>query len=269
VTAATSYVAGLIGYASIVYSDEISTSLVMQSLSLWTTSSDPWTQFGPLCSLYEFGRYWNENHSGAPRTVAHFLSGKPNGAGIAWIGVLCLGAFDVDTAACPGMMPQIGNYGGAYGYTGDVDGDFDPENPNVIWDIYAFTHEIGHNFNSPHTHCYKNIGGNANPVDACTTDECSAECNCGSSSLPGPAAAGSGTIMSYCHLLTGGYSNITLTFGTGHSFGVAPERVPSRMSSHVASAAAFNPSCLALVTNSLFSDGFESGNLSSWATEEP
>ena len=69
--------------------------------------------------------------------------------------------------------------------------------------------------------------------------------------------------MSYCHLLSGGFTNIAMTFGTNHSYGVLPGRVPSRMSSHVVSRATSNPSCLAY-TAGIFSDGFESGGATSW-----
>lgn len=260
VTIAANYVASLIGFASIIYSDEISTALVVQSLSLWTTSSDPWEQTSPLCSLFEFGRHWNNNNGANARTIAHFLSGKSSGGGVAWIGVLCQGAFSTN-ASCSGL-PTFSNFGGAYGYTGSLQGNFNPNTGNVVWDIYAVAHEIGHNFSSPHTHCYGGIGGNANPIDGCNGGECGGTgCHCGGNTLPGPIGTGSGTIMSYCHLLSGGNSNITLTFGTGHPFGVAPQRVSSRMSSHVTTVAASNPSCLSL---SLFNDGFEAGNTSAW-----
>ena len=44
------------------------------------------------------------------------------------------------------------------------------------------------------------------------------------------SGAGDGTIMSYCHLLSGGLSNISRTFGEGHSEGVsASGRVSERM----------------------------------------
>ena len=67
--------------------------------------------------------------------------------------------------------------------------------------------------------------------------------------------------MSYCHLLPGNYGNMALSFGTGHPYGVMPDREAVRMSSYVVSTAAGNPSCLALVAGGLglFSDGFEGG----------
>ena len=66
--------------------------------------------------------------------------------------------------------------------------------------------------------------------------------------------------MSYCHLVRGSYSDVSLSFGTGHPYGVQPARVPNRMASHVAAVASTNPVCLApAATPFIFADGFESG----------
>ncbi len=240
-TVATTYIGNLIGYASTLYQAEINTNLAVQSVSLWTTSTDPWSQTTAKCGLMEFGRYWNLNQTGVSRTIAHFLSGKATGGGVAWVGVLCSGAFGA-TATCPGL-PTDAPWGGGYGFTGGITGFFNISNPTVMWDILSVAHEIGHNFNSPHTHCYNGIGGNASPVDPCRSGE--SGCYAGTQALPGPTGVGSGTIMSYCHLLGGGYTNVKLTFGTGHLYGVDPGRVPSRMNAYVAAKVAANPACLA------------------------
>ena len=91
------------------------------------------------------------------------------------------------------------------------------------------------------------------------------------SGCPAPVR-GCGTIMSYCHLLGGGLSNISLTFGNPggvpFTYGIAPERVPARMSSHVASTAGGSPSCLAPF-DGIFEDGFESGDVSAWSSSSP
>lgn len=265
-TNATNYVGNLIGFASTVYVAEISTSLVVQSVSLWTTSGDPWTQTDTFCGLMEFGRFWNVNKTGVSRTIAHFLSGKSNGGGIAWLGVLCGGPFATGAASsCPGLGSESTPWGGAYGFTGNLFGNFNISNPTVVWDIVAVTHEIGHNFNSPHTHCYNGIGGSTSPVDQCRSGEADGHgaCYSGTQTLPGPGGAGSGTIMSYCHLLSPGMSNISMSFGTNFGFGVQPGRVPARMNAHVNSVAAANAACLAPVASSagIFADGFEGGAL--------
>ena len=269
-TDATDYAADLIAYTSSIYSAELATSMFVSSISLWSTSGDPWGQTPTTCGLFDFGRYWNDNRGDVERTTAYFLSGKSSNSGVAWVGVLCNGAFNTDHGgACPGLTPQVDNYGGAYAYTSGIDANFDIDNPLVLWDIVATAHEIGHNFNSPHTHCYEGIGGNAAAVDECYSGQCGqGGCFCGTISLPcGSTGAGCGTIMSYCHLgFGGGLSNISLTLGLGHAFGVEPERVPERMSAHVVSRAASNPGCLDFTEPSaIFGDGFESGNTSGWS----
>ncbi len=272
--AAAEYVGDLFAYASSYYSSEVDTSLHVSHISLWTTSADPWTQGSSGCALYEFGRYWNDNNGHLERTIAHFLSGKSSGGGIAWVGVLCSGGFNTTVPSgwgC-GLSPASDNYGGAYGFTGNIAGNFNISNPTVVWDIMAASHEIGHNFSSPHTHCYGGIGGNSNPVDGCYAGECgSGGCFCGTASLPcANQGAGCGTIMSYCHLLSGGLSNISLTFGLGHPFGVQPERVPAQMNNHVMQRANSYPSCLAPIqVDPLFSDGFESGSVGAWSSNNP
>lgn len=248
--AATAYVGDLFAYLSALYAREVGTTLEVVHLSLWDSPSDPWTQTSPSCGMYEFGRYWNRNRGSVERTFAHFLSGKSQTAGIAWLGVLCRGGFVVDHGgSCPGLSPQRDDYGGAYGYTGGVSGGFDPATPSLVWDVLGVAHEIGHNFDSPHTHCYGGLGGSSQPVDQCSASECGRPgCFCGTPSLPcATAGAGCGTVMSYCHLLSGGLRNITFTFGEGHPFGVQPGRVPQRMRAHVAAQAASDPACLALV----------------------
>ncbi|MCP4661942.1 MAG: hypothetical protein GY856_41595 [bacterium] len=273
VTAAADYAGDLIAYGSGIYGAEVDTTLLLSSLDLWTTTSDPWTQSSSLCALFQFGRYWNDNRGDRVRTIAHMLSGKSSNSGVGWVGVLCRGGFSYNHGGgCPGLTPQYDNYGGGYSFLGGIDGNFDINNPSVVWDIEAMLHEIGHNFNSPHTHCYAGLEGNAAPVDECYGGQCgSSGCYCGSSSLPcAQSGAGCGTIMSYCHLLSGGLGNISLTLGAGHPYGVEPDRVPTRMRNHVVSQAAFYPGCLDYFEPSgIFSDDFESGGMGPWSAAGP
>jgi cysteine-rich repeat protein len=80
-----------------------------------------------------------------------------------------------------------------------VFGSFDLSSPTQIWDVVVTTHEMGHNLGSPHTHCY------SPEVDKCYNHE--------TGCYSGPVVASRGTIMSYCHLLSGGLANIDLVFG--------------------------------------------------------
>lgn len=252
-TAATRYVGDLMAYASTRYVAEINTRFDIVFVRLWTTAADPWNETASNCSLFEFGSYWNTNMTGVSRTFAHMLSGRSTGGGIAWVGTLCSGAFTTPVSGCTFGNGTL-NVGGDYGFTGSISGNFNPANPQVIWDIVATSHEIGHNFNSPHTHCYAGVGGNAEPIDQCATQS-GTGCYGGATSLPGPAGQGSGTIMSYCHLRSPGMSNFSLKFGVGHPYGVAPERVPTRMTARMNALAQSNPACV--IDDTIFANDFE------------
>jgi hypothetical protein len=110
---------------------------------------------------------------------------------------VCQADFLCSSGYC-GSATANGHYGGGYGVSSSLAGQFSTSNPNLYWDLLCFSHEIGHNFNSRHTHCY------SPPVDQCYASE--AGCYSGQTSVPPEK----GTIMSYCHLLSGGYDNIKL-----------------------------------------------------------
>jgi cysteine-rich repeat protein len=93
--------------------------------------------------------------------------------------------------------------------------------------VLVTSHEMGHNLGSPHTHCYSPA------VDKCYNHE--------TGCYSGPVVASRGTIMSYCHLLSGGLSNIDLVFG---------DVVSGRIRNTAASA-----SCLAPVAVGVCGDG--------------
>jgi len=261
VAGAVSYAGDLFGYASSYYTTEVGTDFWLSHVSVWTTASDPWTQTSGGCLLAEFGRYWNTNMGQVPRTIAHFLSGQAVGGGVAWVGVLCASAFSVDISSwgCS-LTPPTDHYGGGSGYPGDLSGSFNISNPSVVWDIYVVSHEVGHNFNTGHTNCY------VPPVDQCWGSD-PPPCYNGPPSLPCPTpGAGCGTIMSYCHTITPGMSNISLTLGLLDPWGYQPWRVPNVMSAYVASTAASYPLCLAPV---VFGDTFETGDTSAWSSTVP
>ncbi len=69
---------------------------------------------------------------------------------------------------------------------------------NYTWDVNCATHEMGHNFSSPHTHnCYFQ----PNMIDTCITINNPIESDACLSGNPIPRP---GTIMSYCHLTNNG-----------------------------------------------------------------
>jgi hypothetical protein len=269
-TDATNYIGDLIGFMSGIYFADVDTTLYVSSVSLWSTAADPWDEGGgassTTCALYEFGKYWNDNNTGIERTIAHFLSGKSTNAGVAWVGVLCRGGSTqtVNVSGCSTLTNSTDNYVGGYGVTSGIDANFNPASPAKLWDIIGTSHEIGHNFNSPHTHCWMAQAGGITNVDQCYGSQTG--CYSGSTSLPSGcpgSGQGCGLIMSYCHLLGGGLGNIDFTFGEGHPYGNDPDRVAARMTSHVVSNALSNPGCLDDI-GTIFDDGFEIGTTLGW-----
>lgn len=237
-SAATEYAGDLIAHADALYKNEINVNLQISNLYIYATSADPWTATAStLAALQELRNYWNSNRTGIARTVTHLMSGKALGGGIAYLDVLCHSH----------GYPTSG-YG--YGVSASLQGNFDPDNPQVVWDTKVVAHELGHNFGSEHSHYYDGIGGVTQPVDCCASDASDSYCGSGPFSLPGlnsltggTSGAANGTIMSYCHQRSGGYGNIAWTFGLNHNYGIAAYRVPNRMRAEVDVAAASYPTC--------------------------
>ncbi len=182
----TAYLTTLLAQMSVIYERDVQVHLTINRLQAWTTT-DPYSATGPRAQLDEVGDWWHANRPKAsyPRTLVTFLSGKPVSGGVAWLDVLCMNDFS-----------QGNHWGGGYGVV-QINGSY----PSNLWDLIASAHEMGHNFGSPHTHCFNP------PIDTCY----SGEGGCYTGAVTNPGTLG-GTIMSYCHLLAGGFSNIDIRF---------------------------------------------------------
>ena len=173
---AQGYIETLIAGANIVYARDTGAQLNIVYTRLWA-GADPWSGSSSGARLTEFRNYWRSNMGSVSRDTAHLLSSENLGGGVAYtIGSVC-------------------STNSSYAVSGNLNGFFptplqahSPQN----WDIMVFTHELGHLFNSPHTHSYNP------PLDGCGNGDCS--------------DAFGGTIMSYCHTCTGGMNNIELAF---------------------------------------------------------
>jgi cysteine-rich repeat protein len=191
--AALAYLGELLAAASAIYERDVAVRLTFSYIRLWgSAAADPWGAADPGAALQEVRTHWldPDNDMGdvaGPRDLVHFLSGKPVRGGVAYVNALC---------------------SQAYGFAvSQVFGAFDLASPSSIWDVMVLTHEMGHNFGSPHTHCYDP------PIDRCYN----AEPGC----WDGAVVSSRGTIMSYCHL-TGGLSRIDLLFGGTVAARIAP-----------------------------------------------
>ena len=89
--------------------------------------------------------------------------------------------------------------------------------PTSSWTVAVITHEFGHSLGSPHTHaCFWN--GNNTVIDGCGTQAGKPDNSQGICTTIGPIPSSDekGTIMSYCHLISG----VGISFNNG--FGPQP-----------------------------------------------
>lgn len=176
-TASAAYAVTLIAADSEIYQADINTRLSIGFLRVWSDAADPYTTTDNYDRLFEFQDYWNANMGHVPRHTAHFLAGVLGSTGgVAYLPGLCNGEW-------------------AYGLSSYLAGFFPyplQDNHPQNWDLMVTSHELGHNFGSPHTH---DVG-----VDGCGNGNCN--------------NANQGTIMSYCHTCSGGMANIVLTLHT-------------------------------------------------------
>lgn len=172
---ASAYALSLISTVSILYLREMNVKLNVNFINVWSTS-DPYTGTGSNTILNQFRSYWNSNFQSQPRTLAHLISTRTGGlGGIAWVNVLC-------ASLTSGNGYAFSNTNGGFNHI-----------PTYSWDVDVVAHELGHNFGSPHTHSCSWSGG---PIDTCYAVE--------GGCYNGPTHPITGTIMSYCHLTSGG-----------------------------------------------------------------
>lgn len=141
--------------------------------------------------LYAFGDDVQNNIYGANLAIMVSTT-SGNMGGVAWLNGLCASYSGSGSWGPYAFCNIYGDYPGGTTL------------PVFSWDIDVITHEMGHNLGSPHTH---NCGWPGGAIDGCAPLE-------GSCSMPVPQyPSGGGTIMSYCHLVSGVGINLTKGFG--------------------------------------------------------
>lgn len=158
--------------------------IALNEVYIWTTQ-DPYTGT-PNANLASF----RTNRQTFNGDLAHLVN-QPSTTSVAYINSLCT----TSRHAYSGASQTYNNV------------------PVYSWTIEAMTHEMGHSLGSPHTHaCAWN--GNSTAIDGCGTQAGYPEGTCPIG--PIPSSTVKGTIMSYCHLLSG----VGISFANG--FGPQP-----------------------------------------------
>jgi hypothetical protein len=193
-TATTNWITSVYNNVQTLYSnDGISTAL--KSIFIWT-EQDPYEGVGD-----NSGAYLNAFHEQRP-----IFDGDLGGL------------VGVDDGPLGGVAAGINGLCSDSGYCySDVDYGFSTV-PTYSWTVQVITHEFGHLFGSPHTHaCFWN--GNGTAIDNCAPFALGAAWEGGSCmTTPAtiPSSSEKGTIMSYCHLVSG----VGISFNNG--FGPQP-----------------------------------------------
>jgi hypothetical protein len=257
----SAYMASLFAYLNTTYESEIDTRLLIgDQIIPATADDDPYNSWASCAArLSEVETRYGGNTSINRALLAHFSPSGGN-CGIAYSSIPTSSAINTGGVLCDA------NYGfSVNNITASAPNSSTPISSS--WDAIVAAHELGHNFNSPHTHCYGNLNGSgftdaSDPVDSCyvsETPDAGGVNSCASSTaqLPGAGSltggnigGGDGTIMSYCHLLSGGLSNISRSFGESHAEGVSASRVSERMARAVQKAYGYSSSCIATTSSS-------------------
>ena len=171
VAAATTYTLNLMAQISAIYESDIKVQLQVPYVLMNAAEPDGYSGASNSTStvLNEMRAKWNGTPSlqAVFRTAAHVFSTYPSGgAGRAYINVLCSNV-PVNASAYDYGVSLLEGNGGS-------------------WERRLTAHEIGHNFSSPHSHCF------VPELDQCNNTE--------TGCYAGTVAQTTGTMMSYCNV---------------------------------------------------------------------
>lgn len=180
ITATTNWLTAIHNNIATLYNND-DVKIALNEVFVWTTP-DPYTG-NPNANLASF----RTNRQTFNGDLAHLVN-QPSTTSVAYVNSLCT----TSRHAYSGASQTYSNV------------------PVYSWTIEAMTHEMGHSLGSPHTHaCAWN--GNSTAIDGCGTQAGFPEGTCPTG--PIPSSVVKGTIMSYCHLLSGVGINFANGFG--------------------------------------------------------
>ena len=190
------WVTALFNEVSILYENE-NIPIAISDIMVWT-ETDPYAGLTSTSQmLSEFVDQINDNDYDG--RLAHLLSTRSVGGGIAYVDVLCSNS--IPCAVSGSLSTNITPF------------------PSYSWNVEVVAHELGHNFGSRHTHrCVWN--GNNTQIDDCGNEWANNAGNtpegnsCYDEDNPIlPYSPVGGTVMSYCHLVSGVGINFNNGFG--------------------------------------------------------
>jgi hypothetical protein len=179
---------GIYNVVKTLYDNE-SVNTAISEIFVWNTPDD-YPVTGTADALYAFRTKRGTTFNG---NLAHLISrGAPSGGGVAFLDVSC-------------------SKGSAYAYS-YIYATYS-QLPTYSWTVNVIAHEMGHNLGSSHTHgCVWDVNGDGTAnemIDGCGPNKGYTEGSCPIAPLP----TNGGTVMSYCHLVSGVGINMNNGFG--------------------------------------------------------
>lgn len=127
VTNVVNYVTGLFSQVATMYANE-NIVVTIQSIYVWTVT-DPFVSYSTASAL--LSPFASSHTPFTTANLGHFLSTRSLGGGVAWLDELC------SQYNCFAVSMVYNSYSNV---------------PTYSWSVEVITHEMGHNFGSPHTH---------------------------------------------------------------------------------------------------------------------
>jgi Metallo-peptidase family M12/Secretion system C-terminal sorting domain len=169
-------------------------TISLKSMFIWTTL-DPYEGIGTSSSAYLYK--FNEVRPVFDGDLGQLVGKDPGGLGGVAVGI-------------NGLCSQNN-----FSYS-DIDNISIVNVPTYSWTVQVITHEFGHLLGSRHTHsCAWN--GNNTAIDNCASSALGSSAegySCRTTPLTIPSTTTKGTIMSYCHLVSGVGIKFSNGFGT-------------------------------------------------------
>lgn len=190
-TNVVNYVTAVFNQVNLLYNNEQLNLQLASTMGVYT-SPDPYRVYNTGQTeeiLKAFGSNIKNNIPGGGNLAQLLSTRTPVTGAIAWVNVLC-------------QPYEPGSQSGRFAFS-EIENTFNNV-PIYSWTVEVIAHETGHNFGSQHTHAcvWPTV---SRQIDSCYTSEG----GCVTGIQPNP----NGTIMSYCHIPTGGGINFTLGFG--------------------------------------------------------